>query len=400
MQRLQPPPNILAGILFILLVLISGQQAWGQTPSRGIVRGKRMLRLNDARPAVTKPPREERQAAADTQPLPEGQPWNSQDNPLGAKVLEYTQIIARIGSEVVLAGEVLVTVDRVMEENRQRIPQARWQQTRRKLMQQMLDPLIESKLILVDALKKIPKDNLPEIEKKVNEQFYEDRVGALMKAAGVESLADYEAKLKKHNSSIEIQRRDYFEKSLSQQWIQQTLTANAPITHQEMLGHYTAHLADYQQPAKCRWEQLTARFDKYPSREAAKGAIYQMGNDVMVRNLPFEQVARERSDGLTSDDGGRRDWTTRGSLLSEPLDEAIFTLPIDSLSKIITDSTGFHIVRVTERMDVYRIPFRDAQVGIQQEIQEKRRQTQIKKYLASLREKIYVWTIFDEFTAE
>ena len=40
----------------------------------------------------------------------------------------------------------------VMEENRQRIPQARWQQTRRKLMQQMLDPLIESKLILVDAL--------------------------------------------------------------------------------------------------------------------------------------------------------------------------------------------------------------------------------------------------------
>jgi foldase protein PrsA len=120
----------------------------------------------------------------------------------------------------------------------------------------------------------------------------------------------------------------------------------------------------------------------------------------LVRNLPFEEVARERSDGLTADDGGRRDWTTRGSLLSEKLDEAIFSLPIDSLSKIITDSTGFHIVQVTERIDVHRTPFRDAQVGIQQEIQEKRRKAQIKKYLASLREKIYVWTIFDELPAE
>jgi hypothetical protein len=384
----------------MLLVLISGQRAWSQTPRGGIVRGKRMLNLNDTRAPVTKPSREDRQEAPGAQPLPEGQPWNSQDNPLGAKALEYTQIIARIGPEVVLAGEVLVTVDRVMEENQKRIPPARWQQTRRKLMQQMLDPLIESKLILVDALENIPKENLPEIEKKVDEQFYESRVGDLMKAAGVESLADYETKLKENNSTIERQRRDYFEKSLSQQWIQQKLTSNAPISHQEMLGHYTTHLADYQQPAKCRWQQLTARFDKHPSREAAEGAIHQMGNDVLVRNLPFEEVARERSDGLTADDGGRRDWTTRGSLLSEKLDEAIFSLPIDSLSKIITDSTGFHIVQVTERIDVHRTPFRDAQVGIQQEIQEKRRKAQIKKYLASLREKIYVWTIFDELPAE
>ena len=161
-----------------------------------------MLPLNGTRVPVTKPSREDRQEAPDTQPLPEGQPWNSQDNPLGAKALEYTQIIARIGSEVVLAGEVLLTVDRVMEENRQRIPPARWQQTRRKLMQQMLDPLIESKLILVDALKNIPKENLPEIEKKVDEQFYESRVGDLMKAAGVESLADYEMKLKENNSTF------------------------------------------------------------------------------------------------------------------------------------------------------------------------------------------------------
>ena len=64
---------------------------------------------------------------------------------------------------------------------------------------------------------------------------------------------------------------------------------------------------------------------------------------------PFPEIARSGSDGVTASDGGARDWTTQGSLVSKKLDEALFGLPVGELSPILEDEYGLHIVRVTER---------------------------------------------------
>ena len=106
-------------------------------------------------------------------------------------------------------------------------------------------------------------------------------------------------------------------------------------------------------------------------------------------------MARLQSQGLTASDGGQRDWTSRGSLVSTPLDEAIFTVRVGELSPIIQDKTGYHIVRVIERVAAHRTPFRDAQVEIAEAIVGTRREAKLDEYLDSLRERIPVSTIFD-----
>ena len=73
-----------------------------------------------------------------------------------------------------------------------------------------------------------------------------------------------------------------------------------------------------------------------------------MGNAVL-RGASFAVVARRESNGPRAEDGGRYDWTNQGSLASEKLDHAIFSLPVDVMSDIIEDQFGFHIVRVVER---------------------------------------------------
>jgi parvulin-like peptidyl-prolyl isomerase len=379
--------------LFVFQSAAMIDSAGGQGPDRSsIVRFKRYVDPTKAKASSAHLQESKRNG----NPLTANQPWHSQDEPLKAKTLENTQIIARVGSEVVLAGDILFTIDNIMEENRDRIPRAAWEQQRRKMMQQMLKQVIQSKLVIVDALQAIPEDNIPEIEKQVDEQFYNSRVKQLMKEAEVKSLAEFETKLKKSGSSIELQKRNFFERSLASQWIQQKMDSNEPVTHQEMLSYYTAHLVNYEQLAKCRWQQLTARFNKFESRQAAWQAIADMGNDVLIRKVPFEQVALQRSQGVTASKKGVRDWTSQGALVSAPLDQALFSLPVNQLSPIIEDSTGYHIVRVTERVDAHRTPFRDAQVNIQQKINASRREKKLEDYLSGLREKIYVWTIFDE----
>ena len=326
---------------------------------------------------------------------PGQRPWESQEGPLGAQTMEDTEIIARVGPEVILAGEILGNVNKLMNENRAQIPTQKWAEIRRSIMQKMLMPMIDQKLIVVDALQVIPEDALPSIEEQVDKQFYGQQIMDIMARAQVESLQALEEKLNESGSSIEMQKQLFFERSMAAQWIQQQVSDDRPITHQEMLEYYSAHLTDYDQAARCRWEQLSVRFQKFDSRQAAFEAICQMGNAVADQGVAFAQVARAQSQGLTASDGGKRDWTTRGSLVSAPLDEAIFTVPVGQLSPIIQDKTGFHIVRVIERVAAHRTPYRDAQVEIAEAIVKTRRDAKMKEYLDSLRERIPVSTIFD-----
>ena len=326
---------------------------------------------------------------------PGQRPWESQEGPLGAQTMEDTEIIARVGPEVILAGEILGNVNRLMDENRAQIPTQKWTEIRRSIMQKMLMPMIDQKLIVVDALQVIPEDALPSIEEQVDKQFYGQQIKDIMARAEVESLQALEKKLNESGSSIEMQKQIFFERSMAAQWIQQQVSDDSPITHQEMLEYYSAHLTNYDQAARCRWEQLSVRFQKFESRQAAFEAICQMGNAVADQGVSFPEVARTQSQGLTASDGGKRDWTSRGSLVSAPLDEAIFTVPVGQLSPIIQDKTGYHIVRVIERVAAHRTPFRDAQVEIAEAILEKRREAKLKEYLDSLRERIPVSTIFD-----
>jgi hypothetical protein len=323
-------------------------------------------------------------------------PWESQDGPLGAKTLENARIIARVGPEVILAGEILTTVDRIMEENRAQIPEKKWDEIRRSIMEKMLIPMIEEKMIVVAALQVIPEEAIPGIEEQVDKQFYGGQIKGLMARAKVTSPSELEAKLKESGSSIELQKQIFFERSMAAQWIQQQVVDSRPITHQEMLEYYSARLENYDQPGRCRWEQLSVRFDKFSSKQAAFDSICKMGNRVADKGVPLETVAREESQGLSAASGGIRDWTTRGALVSRPLDQAIFTLPVGQLSEIIEDNTGFHIVRVSERVAAHRTPFRDAQVKISEAIVAKRREAKMKEYLQSLRKKIPVWTMFDD----
>ena len=48
-----------------------------------------------------------------------------------------------------------------------------------------------------------------------------------------------------------------------------------------MLKVYGDNIQDYENPAKCIWEQIVIRFDRSESREAAEKSIVALGNDIV-----------------------------------------------------------------------------------------------------------------------
>jgi parvulin-like peptidyl-prolyl isomerase len=120
----------------------------------------------------------------------------------------------------------------------------------------------------------------------------------------------------------------------------------------------------------------------------------------VLGGAPFWAVAQRDSHDIEAENGGVHDWTTQGSLASNVIDRAIFSLPIGQLSEIMEDARGFHIVRVLERREAGRVPFTEAQIEIKKKIQADKRQQQFEEYAERLRREIPVWTIYDDETTE
>jgi hypothetical protein len=174
------------------------------------------------------------------------------------------------------------------------------------------------------------------------------------------------------------------------------------IPYADIVAYYKNNPTKFDHEAVAKWEQLTARFDRFATKQEAWQAICRMGNDVLHGSpTAFAEVARAASQGPTAASGGQRDWTTKGSLKSTRLDEALFgtaqllPLPVGVMSEVLEDEDGYHIIRIIERKDAYRTPYLEAQVEIKKLLQEEQYNHKREAYLTKLRQQNPVWTIFD-----
>jgi len=300
-----------------------------------------------------------------------------------------------VGSEVILASEILGAVNEVLVRKKDEIPKEHVDDVRKMLMQQRLKVAVDNRLVYLDAKNSIPEEALPNVSRQLSKLFYSSQLPKMMEMAKVDSRQQLEAYLEKMGTSLQREKEAFVQRTLAQQWLQQQIQGEEKVTHEQLLEYYQEHLDEYEYPAKARWEQLTVRLSSYPSREEAFRAIAMMGN-LIKDGASFAEVAKKGSEGPTADRGGVRDWTTKGSLVSETLDRALFGLPSGALSPILEDEGQLHIIRVIERKEAGRVPFVEAQDEIAEKILRQNRQQRMEEYLARLREQTPVWTVFDE----
>jgi parvulin-like peptidyl-prolyl isomerase len=304
-------------------------------------------------------------------------------------------VLALVANQPILAGDLLPQINRFVRANGDNIPASQLEAQKPQWMKLMLKQAIDTKLAYVDFLRTIPPERLEFVQEKIKEQFDEVELPKAMEKAGVHTPAELDAELRKLGSSLEKQRRGFAEQVLAKEMIRQHVKKDEEVTHEEMLAYYRAHQDEFSVPARARWEHLEVRFDKFPSKEDAYRELAQMGNEVL-RGAPFAAVAQRRSQGIDAEKGGVNDWTNKESLRSNALDEAVFSLPLNSMSRIIEDEDAFHIVRVIERQPAGMMPFVEAQVKIKEQIRKQRLQDQMTAYLDRLREQTPVWTAFDD----
>ncbi len=311
------------------------------------------------------------------------------------KLLEAGQVLVWVGPDVIVAGDLLPVIDEMIAtKGGDNIAPTVLEQQKKLLLKQFAMNMVETKLIYADAKRTVPVANFPKIEENLAKEFEKSKLKELLKQYEVTNTSELDVKLHRYGSSLEKQKKTYQERMLATSWLQQQIKTEEEPRRDELLAYYNEHRSEYEFGAKARWEHVAARFERFPDKGAAYQAIAEWGNDIL-KGVPLAEVAKARSQDGSASQGGQHDWTGKGSLVSEALDQAIFTLPVGSMSKIIEDQQGFHIVRVVERKDAGRMPFEETQAEIRKKFKNDHRDKQVKDYIAKLRERTPVKTIWD-----
>ncbi len=300
-----------------------------------------------------------------------------------------------MGNDVILLSEVLPEREELLRRNQGRVPDKIMHTEMVRLIAERLPALIQNHLVLEDVRRKVPAKNLPDLKMQFIESFEKDEAPRMMKALKVETRKEFVNKLREMGRSIDQVRNSYIDRTLARAWVAQRVKDDKEITHEEMLAWYEAHRSEYEFEAKARWEQIAIAYGAKRTKAQAWAELGRLGN-MLLDGAAFADVARKHSEGATAKQGGLRDWTTKGSLVSAELDEALFSLPVGQLSRRIETDGEFHIIRVLERRSAGRVPFVEAQVGIKTKLRDMRRNAKLEAYLNKVKEQSKVHTILDD----
>ncbi len=327
------------------------------------------------------------------------------NGPPGIVTQEFNEgdLIAVVGAEHILAGDMMIFVEPIIDQNRGRITPAQEKQLRTTLIRQVLVQYVQIKALYQEFFRDMAGNKPPkEIESiktqvttKAGQIFFEKQVPLMMKKYKVNDPAALEKVLREKSMSVSAYRTQFIERILSSELERKYVPEEYEFSREELLGFYQAHPDEWTVTGRARWRELCVRFSKH-SREEAERLIREMGNQVYLGGRPFEAVAKSLSEGFTAAEGGVYDWTTQGSLKSTALDTAIFSLPLRRLSLVIEDESGFHIIEVLEREDGHTKSFDLAQVDIRKKLAEEKQSKLLKEFHNKVMARTPVWTKWPE----
>jgi len=164
------------------------------------------------------------------------------------------------------------------------------------------------------------------------------------------------------------------------------------IGDEEAKQYYDTHPNDFAIPEQVRASHILIltqpkdpNADPNQVKAAAKEKIEKLYKQVKDGE-DFAAIAKENSDCPSAANGGDLGLNPRGGWV-KPFEDAAFALKVGDVSDIVETQFGYHIIKVTDRKDAGTTPFEEAKPALIDGLSKEKRQTAVRQYVQSLREK-------------
>ncbi|MCY2995262.1 MAG: peptidylprolyl isomerase [Planctomycetota bacterium] len=289
---------------------------------------------------------------------------------LGPKT-EDTAVAAEVDGEPILIREIALSVAQRWASRRPGATLGGEQALQVSLIREELQRAVDRKLLCQDARRRLPAEELTQL---VYQQADHDSVAAASATPPAGALAE-----------------PWNEERLADEWLRRQIDVPDTCSRQELFAHYRANFPKYQEATQFRWEQMSARFDRFASQEQAVAAIGYLRSSLLHEpSVPPQNVNLNALEVRTvaSTDGE--------DLPGGVLAQALLTQPVGSVSPILRDVNGLHVVRVLQRIEPGVKPLEEVADAVRQGVLQERRELAMQTVLQGLRRRATIRTLPDE----
>ena len=252
--------------------------------------------------------------------------------------LVLDEIVAKVNDEIITLTDLQESLNRLKMDVDQNVKDVtKREEEFQKMKKSLLGTMITNKIIVQKAEELGVSD---EIDEDVD--MYIENV---RKESGVASLDVIDEYFKQRGSSLVQYRRSIREQMVIRSMINQFVYSKITLLTPEVEAYYEEHKKDFTEKGKVKLAEiilLTEGKDKTAVRKQAETILEQL------KNSPFEEIAKQYSDGPTADQGGVIGEFQEGSV-NEVLSNIVFSIDVGTYSDIIESSFGYQIVKVLER---------------------------------------------------
>ena len=292
-----------------------------------------------------------------------------------AKVID--KIVAIVDSEVITQSDVDKALAPLSAQYAAIYRDEEFSQKLAEAKRDIINRLIENKLILMEAEKQEIRVSDEKVEAKIEEI-----------RAQFSSEDEFEATLLKQGLSIVELEENYRNQIMIQRVINREVRSKIVVKPTEIVDYYYAHLDDFTNPEEIKISHILIRIDNTTDAHRA----YQAAREVLGlldKGIDFAQVAREYSDGPHADQGGSVGFVSQGQMIKE-IDEVIFKLKVGELSGLIKSDLGYHIVRIDDKRPLYVRGLSDVQFEIKDILFKRKMEENFTEWINKLKEDAFI----------
>jgi len=246
---------------------------------------------------------------------------------------------------------------------------------------QVLEALITDKLLEreIKALGIVARDD--EIDRYIHE---------VQARTGMDD-ARFQQAIKSQGMSWEAYRAKVKGEIEKAQLVNREIRQHVNISPQEIQRYYDQHLDDYAIAERIRVRDIFIPADSSDEEALAHArAKAEEVRKLALSGRDFGTLARQYSEGPGADKGGELGTFSRGEMEGD-LEEVLFRLKPGEISEPIRSGSGFHLLRVDERIAGGHKPLEEVKEDIREALYNEALETRFQQWLSrDLRERHHV----------
>jgi peptidyl-prolyl cis-trans isomerase C len=226
--------------------------------------------------------------------------------------------------------------------------------------EELLNRLVERKMLLSEAQRRRIKIGLPDINKRI-ESFRAEQgqeVKEVLAGQGID---------------FEKWKNDVWEDLMIERLLARDVNKKVSLSGAEVRKYYQDHPQQFERPEQVRVRQIVV------STEAEAQQVLEQ----LQGNPDFAAVARERSTAPEAEHGGDLGYFSRGDMPAEF--NVVFSLPKGGVSGVVKSPYGFHIFKLENKRPAGSLGLEEAAPAIREKLTHEKQDRRYQQWLKELR---------------